>query len=93
VPGPQFPLYLLGREMEEFAPVPFLAIDRALAIAIMSYNGSVDIGLMGDYDAMSDIEDFGADLEHSVAELLDAAREAKPRKKQKAAPARAPQAR
>jgi diacylglycerol O-acyltransferase len=89
VPGPQFPLYLLGREMEEFAPVPFLAMDRALAIAIMSYNGSVDIGLMGDYDAMSDIEDFGADLEHSVAELLDAAREAKPRKKQKAAPARA----
>jgi len=55
VPGPQFPLYLLGRELQELAPVPFLAPERALAVAIMSYNGSVDIGLMGDYDAMADL--------------------------------------
>ena len=41
VPGPQFPLYLIGREMQELAPVPFLAPERALAVAIMSYNGSV----------------------------------------------------
>ena len=86
VPGPQFPLYLLGREMEELAPVPFLAAERALAVAIMSYNGSVDIGLMGDYDAMSDLDEFGQDLEHSIAELLEAAEAAKPRKR--AAPAR-----
>jgi diacylglycerol O-acyltransferase / wax synthase len=78
VPGPQFPLYLLGREMEELAPVPFLAPERALAIAIMSYNGSVDIGLMGDYDAMSDLDDFGGDIEESVAELIAAARKRKP---------------
>jgi diacylglycerol O-acyltransferase len=82
VPGPQFPLYLLGREMEELAPVPFLAPERALAVAIMSYNGSVDIGLMGDYDAMSDLDDFGRDIEQSVAELLAAAaRRRKPGKR------------
>ena len=74
VPGPQFPLYLIGREMEELAPVPFLAPERALAVAIMSYNGSVDIGLIGDYDAMSDLDEFGDDIEESVAELLAAAR-------------------
>src|SRR5919197_3274585 len=34
VPGPQLPLYVLGREMEELAPVPFIAPERALAIAI-----------------------------------------------------------
>jgi diacylglycerol O-acyltransferase len=79
VPGPQFPLYLLGREMEELAPVPFLAPDRALAVAMMSYNGNVDIGLMGDFDAMHDLDEFGVDLEHSMAELLAAARAAKPR--------------
>jgi WS/DGAT/MGAT family acyltransferase len=78
VPGPQFPLYLLGREMEELAPVPFLAPERALAVAIMSYNGSVDIGLMGDYDAMSDLDEFGVDIEESVAELLAAAGKRKP---------------
>ena len=75
VPGPQFPLYLIGREMEELAPVPFLAPERALAVAIVSYNGNVDIGLMGDYDAMSDLDELGADVEASVAELLAVARD------------------
>ena len=76
VPGPQFPLYLLGREMEELAPVPFLAPDRALAVAIMSYNGSVDIGLMGDFDALHDLDELGKDFERSLAELLDVAQAA-----------------
>ena len=74
VPGPQFPLYLIGREMQELMPVPFLAPERALAVAIMSYNGAVTIGLMGDYDAMADLDDFGTDIEGAVAELLEIAR-------------------
>ena len=84
VPGPQFPLYLLGREMEELAPVPFLAPERALAVAIMSYNGGVDIGLMGDFDAMHDLDEFGVDIEHSMAELLAAARAAQPKQPKRA---------
>ena len=47
VPGPQFPLYLLGREMERIVPIAFLPENHALAIAIMSYNGKVDFGLLG----------------------------------------------
>jgi diacylglycerol O-acyltransferase / wax synthase len=74
VPGPQFPLYLLGREMLEIVPIAFLPENHALAIAIMSYNGKVDFGLLGDYDAMSDIEEFGVMLEDSLAELLKQAR-------------------
>jgi diacylglycerol O-acyltransferase / wax synthase len=73
VPGPQFPLYLLGREMEEIVPIAFLPEEHALAIAIMSYNGKVDFGLLGDYDAMPDLDGFGAMLEESLAELLKAA--------------------
>jgi diacylglycerol O-acyltransferase / wax synthase len=79
VPGPQIPLYLIGRELQELAPVPFLAPERALAIAIVSYNGSVDIGLIGDYDAMSDLDEFGEDIEAAVEELLAAARAKSPR--------------
>jgi diacylglycerol O-acyltransferase len=60
--------------MEEFAPIPFLAIERALAVAIMSYNGSVDIGLMGDYDALHDLDELGEDVTESIAELLGLAR-------------------
>jgi diacylglycerol O-acyltransferase / wax synthase len=74
VPGPQFPLYLLGREMEQIVPIAFLPENHALAIAIMSYNGKVDFGLLADYDAMPDLEALGGYLEDSLGELLKAAR-------------------
>src|SRR5215212_9599738 len=76
VPGPQFPLYLLGREMLEIVPIAFLPENHALAIAIMSYNGKVDFGLLADYDAMPDLDAFADHLDESLAELLAAAREA-----------------
>jgi WS/DGAT/MGAT family acyltransferase len=75
VPGPQFPLYLLGREMETVVPIAFLPEHHALAIAIMSYNGKVEFGLLGDYDAMPDLEEVGLALEESLGELLAAAHE------------------
>jgi diacylglycerol O-acyltransferase / wax synthase len=74
VPGPQFPLYLLGREMQEIVPIAFLPENHALAVAIMSYNGKVDFGLLADYDALPDIDAFATHLEESLAELLEAAR-------------------
>jgi diacylglycerol O-acyltransferase / wax synthase len=74
VPGPQFPLYLLGREMEQIVPIAFLPENHALAIAIMSYNGKVDFGLLADYDAMPDVDSLASLLEESLDELLKAAR-------------------
>src|SRR3954463_198405 len=73
VPGPQFPLYMLGRELRDLFPVAFLPENQSLAVAIMSYNGSMDFGLLGDYDAMHDLDDFGAMVDDSLQELLDAA--------------------
>jgi diacylglycerol O-acyltransferase len=88
VPGPQFPLYVLGRELLDLFPIAFLPRDHALAVAIMSYNRGLDFGLLGDYDAMPDLEDVGRDLEAAVAELVAAAKDAgKPAGKDK--PARA----
>jgi WS/DGAT/MGAT family acyltransferase len=74
VPGPQLPLYLLGREIEEIVPVAFLPENHALAIAIMSYNGRLDFGLLGDYDGMPDLDDIGLFIEDAVVELLEEAR-------------------
>ena len=54
VPGPQFPLYVLGRRMLEAYPVAFLPEHHALAIAIMSYNGQMNFGLLGDFDALDE---------------------------------------
>src|SRR3954453_17806429 len=73
VPGPQFPPYVLGRELQDLFPVAFLPENQALAVAIMSYNGSIDFGLLGDYDAMPDLEELGDDLRESLAELVAAA--------------------
>jgi WS/DGAT/MGAT family acyltransferase len=85
VPGPQFPLYLLGREMEEMVPVAFLPENHALAVAIMSYNGKVDFGLLGDYDAMPDIDHVAELFEDALDELLRAARGAAPGTKRRKA--------
>jgi WS/DGAT/MGAT family acyltransferase len=76
VPGPQFPLYLLGRELQQLIPVAFLPENHALAMAIMSYNGGVDFGLLADYDAMPDVEFVTHAIRESLDELLEAAREA-----------------
>jgi hypothetical protein len=70
IPGPQFPLYLLGRELEAMYPVAFLAGDRALAVAIMSYNGRMSFGLIGDLDAMADIDVVAEGIAHSLRELV-----------------------
>lgn len=78
VPGPQLPLYVLGRELEEVFPVAFLPQNHALAVAIMSYNGNVGFGLLADYDAMEDVEEIAAGLNRSLAELEEAARAVAP---------------
>ena len=73
MPGPQFPLYMMGREMQEIVPVAFLPENHALAIAAMSYNGKLDFGLLGDYDAVPDLEKLAGFFEESLEELLRAA--------------------
>ncbi len=64
VPGPQIPLYVLGRELQDVFPVAFLPEHHALAIAIMSYNGTINFGLLADYDSMEDVETIAEAPEH-----------------------------
>jgi diacylglycerol O-acyltransferase len=78
VPGPQFPLYVLGREMLQAIPVAFLPENHALAIAIMSYNGQMNFGLLGDFDALPDIDRIGEDIAEELATLVSLARESAP---------------
>jgi diacylglycerol O-acyltransferase len=81
VPGPQFPLYVLGRELQDTFPVAFLPENQAMAIAVMSYHGRKDLGLLGDYDALADIEELGAALHGALAELVSAAGGGRPKRK------------
>jgi len=74
VPGPQFPLYILGHELEAIFPMVPLAENTALGIAIMSYNGQLNFGLIGDYDALAKLESLADELRVSIEELVAAAR-------------------
>ncbi len=74
IPGPQVPLYVLGRELHDLFPLAFLPKNHALAVAIMSYNGGIDYGLLGDYDALPDIDVIADGIDAALRELLAAAR-------------------
>src|SRR6201994_4599173 len=73
IPGPQMPLYVLGRELVDLFPVAFLPEDHALAIAIMSYNGGLDYGLLGDFDAMPDIDVVAEGVDEGLQGVLQGA--------------------
>ena len=73
IPGPQFPLYVLGRQLEDLFPLAFLPKNHGLAVAIMSYNGGIDYGLLADYDALPDIDVIAAGIDSALRELLEAA--------------------
>jgi diacylglycerol O-acyltransferase len=73
VPGPQFPLYMMGRKLHAFYPMVPVVLNTALGIAIMSYDGRLYFGLLGDYEAMDDIDDFASDLRSAISELANAA--------------------
>jgi diacylglycerol O-acyltransferase len=74
VPGPQMPLYVLGRELQDLYPVAFLPRDHALAVAIMSYNGGLDFGLLADYDAVPDLDEMAGHFAASRDEIVAAAK-------------------
>jgi WS/DGAT/MGAT family acyltransferase len=73
VPGPQFPLYMQGRRLERFYPVVPLARKQALGIAIMSYDGRLGYGLLGDFDALPDLESLAGHLAGAIDDLARAA--------------------
>ena len=71
VPGPQVPLYLLGRRIEAIHPfVPLSPQRRALSIGLLSYDGGVFFGLTGDREVLADLDDLASDLEAAVAEQV-----------------------
>jgi diacylglycerol O-acyltransferase / wax synthase len=74
IPGPQMPLYVLGRQLEDLFPIAFLPKNHALAVAIMSYNGRLEYGLLADYDALPDLDVIAEGIDSSLDELLDVAR-------------------
>ena len=74
VPGPQYPLYALGREMVEYLPFVPLSQGVRIGVAILSYNGRMSFGVTGDYDTMPEVDWFCRRIEAGIAELAEHAR-------------------
>lgn len=72
VPGPQFPLYCLGREMEAYLPFVPLTEGVRVGTAILSYNGRLAFGITGDFDTAPDVDV----LARAIADELDGLRSA-----------------
>lgn len=73
VPGPQFPLYLLGAELRELYVHAPLIENLGMVVGLISYNGRVFWGFNADYDLVPDLADFVALVKRSFARLADAA--------------------
>jgi WS/DGAT/MGAT family acyltransferase len=70
VPGPQLPLYVLGRRMRQVYPYVPLAGQVRVGVAIFSYDGEVTFGITGDYDAASDIDVLARGIEDGMSEMV-----------------------
>jgi WS/DGAT/MGAT family acyltransferase len=75
VPGPQVPLYCLGSRMLEAYPMVPLARNLNLGIAILSYCGTLHLGLLADRDQWHDLDVLEAGIDESFAELTKLAHE------------------
>ena len=74
VPGPQFPLYLLGHKMLHCYPYVPVGGEMAVNCAILSYNGTAYFGFSGDAQAAPDLRKLEKLLQESFADLREAAR-------------------
>jgi WS/DGAT/MGAT family acyltransferase len=73
VPGPQFPLYMLGAKLlESFPQVPLLQ-GTGVGVALFSYDGKVCWGFNGDYASMPDLAFFRQFIEDAFDELCESA--------------------
>ena len=73
VPGPQFPLYCLGRRMIEYRP--FVPISHGLRVgtAVLSYDGALIFGITGDYNAVPEVGVVARETVAGIGDLHDRA--------------------
>jgi diacylglycerol O-acyltransferase / wax synthase len=69
VPGPELPLYLMGRRVAAIHPAVPLPDGHGLTIGALSYAGRIGIGLYADAHAVPDVVAVARDLESALDAL------------------------
>jgi WS/DGAT/MGAT family acyltransferase len=72
IPGPQVPLYILGKKLQDLFPLAFLPDGHALAVAIISYDGMIEYGLLADFDALPDLDVIAHEIDVALRALVEA---------------------
>jgi diacylglycerol O-acyltransferase / wax synthase len=75
VPGPQFPLYLMGARLLEAFPIVPLTRNLTVVVGILSYDGMLHFGLFADRDSCPDVEVLAAGIDDAFVELKKLASE------------------
>ena len=70
VPGPQFPLYMMGARLLEAFPIVPLTRNLTVVVGILSYDGTMHFGLWADRDAFGDLEVLAGGIDDAFAELV-----------------------
>ena len=69
VPGPQFPLYVLGARLLELYPIPPLFERQGLGTGVMSYDGRLCWSILADRDVVRDLGGLADDVDAAFHEL------------------------
>jgi WS/DGAT/MGAT family acyltransferase len=69
VPGPQFPLYLLGRQLAEIHPYVPIASNIRISVGILSYLGQLFFGINADFDTVPDVGVLSGGIRRGFDEL------------------------
>jgi WS/DGAT/MGAT family acyltransferase len=69
VPGPREPLYLRGSRMEAYYPASIPVHGMALNITVLSYAGTLNVGFIGDRDALPHLQRLAVHTGEALAEL------------------------
>jgi WS/DGAT/MGAT family acyltransferase len=73
VPGPQVPLYALGRKvLAAYPSPPIFPVGARMAVAVFSYNGTLHFGLIADYSTVPDLHVLRDGIRAGLDELLAA---------------------
>lgn len=71
VPGPQLPLFFLGRRLTAVYPYVPIGIQVPVTVGIFSYDGMLAFGINGDLEAFPDVDVFAHGIQASLRELVD----------------------
>jgi WS/DGAT/MGAT family acyltransferase len=72
VPGPDVPLFILGRPIREILPYVPIAERMRVGVAVLTYGGQASVGVTTDFASVPEADDFAAAIVAEVALLFAA---------------------